>query len=52
MTEHNDDSGPVPGPPPEYCGIFTLGGNIPIQGAWRDITFVPPAGILLADQVV
>jgi glyoxylase-like metal-dependent hydrolase (beta-lactamase superfamily II) len=27
--------------PCEHCGIFTIGGNIPIQGAWRDITYEP-----------
>ncbi|MES9829674.1 MAG: MBL fold metallo-hydrolase [Candidatus Thiodiazotropha sp.] len=27
--------------PCEHCGIFTLGGNIPIQGAWRDIAYTP-----------
>lgn len=25
----------------EHCGIFTLGGPLPIQGAWRDITYTP-----------
>lgn len=25
----------------EHCGIFTLGGELPIQGAWRDITYSP-----------
>ena len=28
-------------PQHEHCGIFTLGGDIPIQGAWRDITYQP-----------
>jgi glyoxylase-like metal-dependent hydrolase (beta-lactamase superfamily II) len=34
----NGDTNQVP---QEHCGIFTLGGNIPIQGAWRDITYQP-----------
>jgi hypothetical protein len=25
----------------EHCGIFTIPGSQGIQGAWRDITFVP-----------
>jgi len=25
----------------EHCGIFTIPGPMPIQGAWRDITFTP-----------
>ena len=25
----------------EHCGIFTIGPDIPIQGAWRDITYDP-----------
>jgi len=41
MTDQNGDTGNAPAPPCEHCGIFTLGGDIPIQGAWRDITFVP-----------
>ncbi len=27
--------------PCEHCGIFTIGGDIPIQGSWRDITYTP-----------
>jgi glyoxylase-like metal-dependent hydrolase (beta-lactamase superfamily II) len=27
--------------PCDHCGIFTLGGNLPIQGAWRDICYDP-----------
>ncbi|MEL0584081.1 MAG: MBL fold metallo-hydrolase [Candidatus Thiodiazotropha sp. (ex. Lucinoma kazani)] len=27
--------------PCEHCGVFTLGGDIPIQGAWRDISYTP-----------
>lgn len=27
--------------PCEHCGIFTIGGDIPIQGTWRDITYTP-----------
>lgn len=41
MTEQNGATGHAPDPPCEHRGIFTLGGNIPILGAWRDITFVP-----------
>jgi glyoxylase-like metal-dependent hydrolase (beta-lactamase superfamily II) len=25
----------------DHCGIFTLDGNLPIQGAWRDISYDP-----------
>ncbi len=39
MSDNNDHA------PCEHCGIFTVGaqygGNIPIQGAWRDITYDP-----------
>jgi len=41
MNDHSEDSGPAQDTPCEHCGIFTLGGDIPIQGAWRDITYVP-----------
>ena len=41
MTDQSEDSGTAQNTPCEHCGIFTLGGNIPIQGAWRDITFTP-----------
>ena len=26
---------------PDHCGIFTIEGDIPLQGLWRDITFRP-----------
>jgi glyoxylase-like metal-dependent hydrolase (beta-lactamase superfamily II) len=29
--------------PREHCGVFTIGHNIPVQGAWRDITYQPVA---------
>ena len=41
MTDHSNDTEQAPDTPCEHCGIFTLGGDIPIQGAWRDITYVP-----------
>lgn len=31
----------MPGAQSEHCGIFTVPGSDPIQGAWRDITYVP-----------
>jgi len=34
----NNDSAEAPH---EHCGIFTIGPDIPIQGVWRDITYVP-----------
>ena len=41
MTDQHEDTGNSPDTPCEHCGIFTLGGDIPIQGAWRDITYAP-----------
>jgi len=42
MNSNNDEAaGHTPDTPCEHCGIFTLGGNIPIQGTWRDITYTP-----------
>lgn len=41
MNDKSEDTGHAQDVPCEHCGIFTLGGNIPIQGAWRDITFTP-----------
>lgn len=36
MSEHTEHTAPC-----EHCGIFSLQGNIPIQGAWRDISYEP-----------
>ncbi len=36
MSEHDAHSAPC-----EHCGIFTIPGQIPIQGAHRDITYTP-----------
>ena len=41
MNDHSEETGHTQDTPCEHCGIFTLGGDIPIQGAWRDITYVP-----------
>ena len=41
MSDDNGAAGHAPHAPGEHCGIFSLGENIPIQGAWRDITFTP-----------
>ncbi|MEE8495117.1 MAG: MBL fold metallo-hydrolase [Xanthomonadales bacterium] len=41
MNSNNDEARHVPDPPCEHRGIFTLGGNIPIQGTWRDISYTP-----------
>ncbi len=42
MNSNNDEAaGHTPDTPCEHCGIFTLGGDIPIQGTWRDITYTP-----------
>ena len=41
MTDKSEDAVPAQPTPCEHQGIFTIGGNIPILGAWRDITFVP-----------
>ncbi len=42
MADENDNNGTGEALG-EHCGIFTIGGEIPILGAWRDITFDPVA---------
>jgi len=41
MTDQSEGSAQAPDKPCVHRGIFTLGGDIPIQDAWRDITFTP-----------
>jgi glyoxylase-like metal-dependent hydrolase (beta-lactamase superfamily II) len=40
MTELQDEGTANP-PQKEHCGIFTIRSDIPVQGAWRDITYEP-----------